>query len=223
MRTNLKTSGFSSVYVDFPNECPICKAKIAPEEMSAKSYQDNLKDTFLSILLKCPACYQAFICQYRDRHKIDSNSSEFMELLYCEPNRYVEKSFSEILHSTSGNFTRIYNQALAAETAELDEIAGMGYRKALEFLVKDYLISETPEEKETIEKMELGNCIANKISDENLKLVASRCAWLGNDETHYYRKHIDYGLEELKSFLDAVVYWISSCLATKAAMDITKK
>ena len=36
-------------------------------------------------------------------------------------------------------FLTIYNQSLSAEDNNLDQIAGIGYRKALEFLIKDYL------------------------------------------------------------------------------------
>lgn len=224
MIEKLKTSmGTASVYADIPNECPICKTSIVPVELYAKSYVSNESVMLLAVLFMCPACYDSFICQYGGYNKKTSNSFEYCKRLYCEPNRFKGKQFDEKIANISESFIKIYNQALAAETTGLYEIAGMGYRKALEFLIKDYLIAENPDDKETIGKMDLGNCIANKIPDDNLKAVASRCAWIGNDESHYYRKHIDLGVDDLKDFLDAVIYWIMSCVATKTAMNIGKK
>lgn len=37
----------------------------------------------------------------------------------------------------SPQFVEIYNQAKAAESFQLDQITGLGLRKALEFLIKD--------------------------------------------------------------------------------------
>lgn len=71
----------------------------------------------------------------------------------------------------------------------MSQICGVGYRKALEFLIKDYLISgESGEErKEAIKNKFLGNCIQYDVVNEQIKIVAQRAVWLGNDETHYTR------------------------------------
>ena len=63
-------------------------------------------------------------------------------------------------------------------------MVGIGYRKALEFLVKDYLIQIQEEDSETIKRLELGKCI-NKMSDEKIQILAKGATWLGNDETLY--------------------------------------
>ena len=46
--------------------------------------------------------------------------------------------FDENIKKLSSNFCEIFNQAYVAELMKLNEIAGIGYRKALEFLIKDY-------------------------------------------------------------------------------------
>lgn len=48
------------------------------------------------------------------------------------------KEFDSEIQEISPSFVKIYNQALAAEELNLSEIAGMGYRKSLEFLIKDF-------------------------------------------------------------------------------------
>lgn len=48
--------------------------------------------------------------------------------------------FSDIINEISPGFVKIYNQAHEAEIRLLDDIVGGGYRKALEFLIKDICI-----------------------------------------------------------------------------------
>src|ERR1043166_3097052 len=51
-------------------------------------------------------------------------------------------------HPEESKFIKTYLQSLVAESNGLDEIAGMGYRKAIEYLVKDWAIQNKPEDKE---------------------------------------------------------------------------
>jgi len=215
--------------IDEPNQCPMCKAKIKPVEISEYPYKSNDSKCFVAITYLCQSCYQVFIVLYSVSlysEKVSSISTKYTfksNLLYCEPNRFTEKSFEEAISTISPRFAKIYNQALEAESRSLDEIAGMGYRKALEFLIKDYLISLEPDNQSTIEGMELGNCIANKVSNDNVKTVASRCAWLGNDHSHYIVRHSDKDLNDLKNLLEATRYWIMMEAITRDSVDIEKK
>lgn len=95
----------------------------------------------------------------------------------------------------------------------MDSICGMGYRKALEFLVKDYAIFLRPEDSEKIFSLPLAKCIEQHISSPKLNTLAKASVWLGNDETHYIKKHSDYGLPELKAFITAFVTYVDSELA----------
>lgn len=47
----------------------------------------------------------------------------------------------------------------------MEQIAGVGYRKALEFLIKDYAISKNSEDEDKIKKMLLGKTIENYLND----------------------------------------------------------
>ena len=69
------------------------------------------------------------------------------------------------------------------------EVCGVGYRKALEFLIKDFVIEgKEPEVVKRIKTIQLAPCIENYVTDLNVKNVSKRAVWLGNDETHYVRK-----------------------------------
>lgn len=104
-------------------------------------------------------------------------------------------------------FKEIYEQALTAEKVKLEQIAGMGFRKALEFLIKDYLILKKPQDEEEIKEKFLGKCI-NLIEDTKIKELSKRGAWLGNDEAHYHRKWIDKDISNLKEVIILVANYI---------------
>ncbi|KUP35771.1 hypothetical protein AU385_02765 [Bacillus halotolerans] len=130
------------------------------------------------------------------------------------PTRPAKVQFNEDITQTSPLFVDIYNQANAAESSGLNHIAGMGYRKSLEFLIKDYLIKHRGEDEQTIKAAFLGKCIKQYLS-ENIKQVAERASWLGNDETHYHRVWEDRDIQDLKKLINLTVYWISSEIQTE--------
>ena len=120
----------------------------------------------------------------------------------------IDTEFSESIKRISPDFCDIANQAQKAEHQGWKLIAGPGYRKALEFLVKDYLCRLRLDDAEQIKKAELGKCIRDYVVNERVKNMAARAAWLGNDETHYLRKWDDKDLPDLKKLIALTVHWI---------------
>ena len=167
----------SSILTQYPIECPFCHSKILPNYL----YLDDFV-----LFASCPnsTCEKHFVLN-RDRNG---------NYILVQPNAVPKvRTFSEIINSISSNFTEIYNQAFHAVQTSLHQICGVGYRKALEFLIKDYLISKETDEQviEGIKKKFLSNCIQENVQNENIKSVAKRAVWIGNDETHYIRKWAD--------------------------------
>ncbi|GEL67235.1 DUF4145 domain-containing protein [Marinilactibacillus psychrotolerans] len=105
-------------------------------------------------------------------------------------------------------FVKVYKQAQLAEEEDLDELAGMGYRKAIEILLTDYLLEHTPENVEsewlTNPKTTLGNKI-NVLPSERIKGLAKTISFIGNDETHYTRIHDDQDINSLKVFAKSLI------------------
>jgi len=132
---------------------------------------------------------------------------------------YKKSEFSKIINTLSFNFCEIYNQAYSAEQMQLSQITGVGYRKALEFLIKDYLISKEPDKANEIKRKPLGKCINDDITDANIREVSKRAAWLGNDETHYVRKWEDKDITHLKGLIDLCVHWIEAELNTQKILE----
>jgi len=56
--------------------------------------------------------------------------------------------------------------------------------------------------------------IREYVGSDQLKAVAERAAWLGNDETHYKRRWEDKDLTHLKTLVDLTIYWIEAEITT---------
>jgi len=59
-----------------------------------------------------------------------------------------------------------------------------------------------------VEKTLLAPCIAKYVKNDQIKEIAKRAAWLGNDETHYVRKWEGKDLEDLKKLIALTIHWI---------------
>jgi hypothetical protein len=113
-----------------------------------------------------------------------------------------------LIDLVSERFSEIYNQAATAESCGLADIAGTGYRKALEFVVKDYCIALHPLEAEQIRRKFLKNVIDDYIESGKLKRAATLTTWLGNDEGHYERRWADKDLSDLKALLSLTIAFV---------------
>ncbi len=208
-----------------PDICPCCKHAIKPTVLHKQIIENIDANISLYITYLCPHCLDAFISKFSNCNIHTYSSSKgfkFLKLDYIAPNRFIKENFEQCINEISPMFVKIYNQALSAENSNLDEIAGIGYRKALEFLIKDFLIIELPDKKESIRKTLLGTCINNFIENQQLKTVASRATWLGNDQTHYEQIFKDKDISDLKRLIKLSVNWISIISLTHEAENIEK-
>lgn len=185
-----------------PNKCPFCHLAISPEPIFAmrNSFTQNLE-----VFFGCPStkCRRSFIGYY------ESDSYYGYRYLGKTIKGNIEvQDFSDHINSISSLFVTIYNEAYFAEQHNLFEICGVGYRKALEFLIKDYCIKKHPDQEELIKSKMLGPVIQEFVNDERIKTVAKRAVWLGNDETHYVRKWENKTLEDMKKLIALTVHWI---------------
>lgn len=187
----------------FENECPQCHKGI---HLGAENIlgQNTLWEKSFEIFFKCPKCKKAFISSYyrseKNRHYTFVESKPFIPDVIQLPDELVR---------LSDQFCEIYKQSFFAEKYGLLQIAGIGYRKALEFLIKDYLINCKGEDQAKIENEFLGKCIA-RIANDRIKAAATRAVWLGNDEAHYTRLFDDKNLADLKKLLKIAMDYITN-------------
>jgi hypothetical protein len=216
-------------YDTVPDTCPICHQGISVIKTNQAFVSAVIDDTdwtgFLEILYRCPRhdCGRSFLAIYR-QHVQNTGNRDWFFFQSLAPTEFKPPQIDKQIRAVSPNFVRIYGQALEAERLGLDQICGGGLRRAVEFLVKDYLIQTQAEKAEAIKKTFLGTCIENYINDPNVKACASRATWLGNDETHYERKYGEHDIQNLKELIELTMYWIKSeMLTAKYNTELKKK
>lgn len=216
---NLDNSAQVSISIEHPDTCPICHRSIDPVYVAGHMEAEGRA----AITFLCRGCKRVFLTRYLALERAGSTyqGSRFEESL---PKCFVEEQFPQNIKTVSPNFSKIYNQALQAETLKLDEICGMGYRKALEFLVKDYCLYLSPDDSEKIKSKLLKVCINDYFDNRRIKHLAEVSAFIGNEETHY-QKEYDWGtIDDMKQFISALVHFISSDIqAAEATKRIDEK
>ena len=169
-------------------------------------------------VLRCPSneCGRLFIARYKSVRT--PQGLLLFELAELFPITMETTEHSDVIKALSPDFVAIFKQAESADKNHLDLICGPGYRKALEFLIKDYVIRAHPDKADEIKKLNLAKCIADHVADGKVKQVAARAVWLGNDETHYLRKWEEKDLNDLKMLISLTLHWIEMEELTKKVM-----
>ncbi|HYD20066.1 MAG TPA: DUF4145 domain-containing protein [Flavipsychrobacter sp.] len=190
-----------------PNECPHCHRSISPNRKNSYVVDSEIQGIF-----QCPNenCHMIFIGFYHLRQ------SPTVYYYYKNSAGTIKhRQFNDDIANLSTGFVDIYNQAVEAEFRNLEHIAGMGFRKAFEFLIKDYLISKNQDKEEKIRTKFLGACIKEMVDSPSIKDMAERTVWLGNDETHYVRKWETKDINDLKKLIDITLHWIEMEILTE--------
>lgn len=195
-------------------QCPMCHSGLVPHILGAVTVRPKVQRK-LYVWQYCPACHEVFISY----HFLDPDADAFR----CEnaiPSLRKPLEIEPELKKISPDFTEIYSEAIYAYQEGFNNIAGMGLRKALEFLVKDFLISLTPQNRQKIERYSAIDAIRQLPNDE-LKTLAERIEWLGNDETHYVRLHTDVDTDMIYRLTEALRYYIVSAFRVQEAKQIS--
>ena len=192
----VQNNGYS---VEIPDACPICHRHSEVQFITAEAVNQG---TGVQVVLRCAyaGCRQFFIGYYGP---IPSS-----KLLSVRPIKPKLSPFPEAVATLSPMFVSIFAEAEEAAQLGLHQIAGPGYRKAFEFLLKDYAKSLQPARSSEIEAKFSGMVVAEFIADARIQAVAKRSLWLGNDETHYMRKWNDHDVSDLVVLIRLTASWI---------------
>lgn len=207
---------------EIPETCPHCGKPMSPRFFYAVSQANDYTSTdntdTVAILLQCIMCDKFFTRMFLLNEYNERDCLEEVTLTYTPP---ISSDIPENIIETSERFPEIYNQALQAKQYGLKEIYGMGLRKALEFLVKDFAIHLNPNQESKIKKQQLGQVIKENFNSfPNIKNLFTAAAWIRNDETHYERQHPDKDAETIQKFIATVMFQISSQLTYEEALQI---
>ena len=166
-------------YFEEPNICPHCHVVNEPE-LKHFEWTTSLENVSqLLSLWRCTnkKCERKFAALYEQITDFDYELIRFLDGYPKGPDwpKPIEnlKSGNSDDKPNAGEepvqtrFIKTYLQSLIAENDGLNEIAGMGYRKAIEYLVKDWAIQENPEESQEINKLWL-SAVIEKYYDNKL-------------------------------------------------------
>ena len=211
-----------------PNICPHCHIVNTPREVWQVETKDtdNTPTLITAWLCSNQLCKKIFIANY----KADGQSAKFNRFLnglpkgpeWPKPIIDLKSGNSKTEQIVQTRFIKTYLQSLVAENSGLDELAGMGFRKSIEYLVKDWAIQNKPEDKEKIENSWLGSVIKNYYSGD-LKEILERATWLGNDQAHYNRIFEEYDIDVLKVLIALIMVELDRQFKMKHYIDNIQK
>ena len=196
-----------------PNNCPHCHEINNPHRRWHTLTQDREDDIVFLTAWQCSnnGCKKIFLALYK---KTSTEKFEFERFLNGRPKGPAwPKPIRDLKNGKTINsespedskFIKTYLQSLEADMHGLDELAGMGFRKAIEYLVKDWAIQNNPTDKDKIiEDLWLGQVI-KEYYDGDLKDILERATWLGNDQSHYNQLFEEYDVDVLKELIDLIM------------------
>ena len=211
--------------VTVEDTCPNCKKPTNPHLVNSSYFPIGADKTSLVLTFRCLGCKHFWTEEFiATRYTINSYTDKYeIEHIKVIPNLPSDIPISDDVEIVSPIGKQIYLQALKAEHEQLDHIAGIGYRKALEFFVKDFSIVTNPEDEVKITKMSLKQVIETYIKDEDLKTFALASAYIGNDEGHYYRNNPDKDFTDLKNYLHGVIHYMEMKLNFLDAQELVNR
>lgn len=189
-------SYFTSKEFDVENYCPYCGTANDPKKITdLYSYNEYLKPIVLILQTSC--CHKFFMSLYileRGEPK----------LLYTYPTG-TPTIFSDAIKEISPDFIKLHTQAKFSERNGHLELAATGYRNALEFLIKDFAIKILKKDPKEVSKKTLASVITSYLPNPRMEITADVVRILGNDSTHFERKHPDVEFSEIKRYLNIFI------------------
>lgn len=215
----------SCFLIDVPNRCPHCYVINAPKVLCAVS---TIEVDKVGLTIQCSNCGDLYYATY----SVIPDSTGLMDPSDLDADNLKFKASYPAISDTSlpaemndlyPDFYEIYAQAEAAERASLTQLVGMGYRKALETIVKAYDLKKFPEASAAIKKEKLYASI-QRIDYKILKDLANASRIIGNDEVHTQKIASDYDAADMKRFIISFCHLIlAEHVANEAHQVLHKK
>ncbi len=178
-----------------PATCPYCDTGTDAKLMDKAHFAFN-GEKLLIATCKCTACGKLFFFACLEK------AEDIAPNICLFPNTTFTPYTNDILSTISERFIDMYNQALQSEFAGNIELAAIGYRSALEILVKDFAIHELNKPSDEVIKKSLCNAIGEYLNQPDLVNTADVIRILGNDYTHYQRKYPQHDFDLLKAYME---------------------
>lgn len=186
--------------IQIPQSCPLCGIGNNPttNEVGRLEIQEGYVFTLHH---RCPACKKYHMT---NQEYLNQDDKTTMILVY--PNKIVI-DIDDLFIEHAPRFVEFYSEAIEAEKMGLENIAGTGYRSAIECLIKDYALAFELDTKEYLSdpKLTFNNAIDRYVkNDDLLKGALHFIRTVGNDYTHW-NKSTSISLPELKNYVDIII------------------
>lgn len=186
--------------IQIPQSCPLCGIGNNPttNEVGRLEIQEGYVFTLHH---RCPACKKYHMT---NQEYLNQDDKTTMILVY--PNKVVI-DIDDLFIEHAPRFVEFYSEALEAEKMGLENIAGTGYRSAIECLIKDYALAFELDDKEYLSdpKLTFNNAIDRYVkNDDLLKGALHFIRTVGNGYTHW-NKSTSISLPQLKNYVDIII------------------
>ena len=186
--------------IQIPQSCPLCGIGNNPttNEVGRLEIQEGYVFTLHH---RCPACKKYHMT---NQEYLNQDDKTTMILVY--PNKVVI-DIDDLFIEHAPRFVEFYSEAVEAEKMGLENIAGTGYRSAIECLIKDYALAFELDDKEYLSdpKLTFNNAIDRYVkNDDLLKGALHFIRTVGNDYTHW-NKSTSISLPQLKNYVDIII------------------
>lgn len=201
---NRPTNQTTLINIDLPEQCPYCDQLQTPKFLSSSGIEENSFE--FSIILECNNCSQHFLQSY----KFNNSSSFTMGRTTYKADKlppkyqYDNESLTSEIISCSKDFANIHKQLKMAEKHNLYELLKLGYRKAAEQLVWDYLIKYEEKNEKSLQKKQFPERIRLLNLPES-NWLSDLLSWVGNDGAHPYQRHKSLNNEDMKVLLNILI------------------
>lgn len=189
-----------TVTIQIPQTCPWCGIGNNPTNNEAGKLEIQ-EGYIFSMHHRCPACKKYHMTNQEYLRQADKTT---MVLVY--PNKVVT-DIDRLFIEYAPRFVEFYSEAIEAEKGGLENIAGTGYRSAVECLIKDYALAFELDTKEYLSdpKLTFNNAIDRYVKDDDLlKGALHFIRTVGNGYTHW-NKSTSISLPELKNYVDIII------------------
>ena len=189
----------SSVSFEFPVEncCPHCGTYNEPVKIKVlTNFSSEVPLKVFAIIFKTTCCNRYFVSFYA------CQNFNNIKHIFTYPSVKPEILPQE-LASISPDFVKIFNQSKAAADLGHSELACIGYRTSIEFLLKDFLIKIRKYDADKISKMRLADVIS-LFEEKEIRISADVVRILGNDKTHYLERY-NFDIREVKQYLSILI------------------
>lgn len=186
--------------IEIPKTCPLCGIGNNPTT-SEVGKLDIPEGYIFTLHHRCPACKKYHMT---NQEYLKQDDKTTMILVY--PNKVVI-DIDDLFIEHAPRFVEFYSEAIEAEKMGLENIAGTGYRSAIECLIKDYALAFELDTKEYLSdpKLTFNNAIDRYVKDDDLlKGALHFIRIVGNGYTHW-NKSTSISLPQLKNYVDIII------------------